>query len=554
MKRRRAISFPSSDASEDARRRRLLNISLLGVLVIGTIGTLLFLWGPCNKWTGYDASSAEWCIYVPRLIPQSGDFYSDTSRIVIVFWFAVTLLCLALLLANRAKRISPTILTSILLAGFTIVILLSDAPEEIIGGQSTVLLLVPVVFAAYLTRPFVSFIIGVLETLGLIYFTYVVLDDPTKMSFAAVGVIMVVALGSWVAGRSIEKYLAEARALAAQRDAVFRSIPDPVLLVSPEGVLQTMNPAGQSVIPGAIAGSTTADDMDAFLCGPASHGLLRDLAVGKAEDGQLRCDQTTFLASSTPVPDLGRVLVLHDISETIRAEDAKRVTLALANHELRTPLANIAGYTELIQQLQGGGIDVQLAAALRIILQNAERMSRTMDSIHILAQIQAGMLEIRRAEVTGEGLSAQLEKRLEPLSGEAEQKGLAFRLENHLLDDQTLVLDVRHTAQVLFNLVSNAVKFTATGEVVITLVLSPDALALHITVSDTGEGVAPDEIPHLFKRFELAGQDYMSRQTQGIGLGLAVVKELVDRMGGEVSAASQPGQGSVFTVMLPVAE
>jgi PAS domain S-box-containing protein len=233
-----------------------------------------------------------------------------------------------------------------------------------------------------------------------------------------------------------------------------------------------------------------------------------------------------------------------------QAEEADRLKdefLATLSHELRTPLTSILGWASMIRN---GEVDsANVPRAIETIERNARSQSRLIDDLLDVSRIITGNL---RLDLHPLGLGPIVESALDALRPTADAKGVLLRTE--ISSEECLVRgDSNRLRQVIWNLLSNAIKFTPRGgRVNITLnCVEPTAL---LTISDTGEGISPEFLPYVFDRFRQA-EGSISRRQGGLGLGLAVVRHLVELHGGRVSAESTGlGLGSTFKVDLPLAQ
>jgi signal transduction histidine kinase/CheY-like chemotaxis protein len=222
--------------------------------------------------------------------------------------------------------------------------------------------------------------------------------------------------------------------------------------------------------------------------------------------------------------------------------------LATVTHELRTPMNGVIGSLELMQMLNPEG---ELAHYQKTAASSARDMMRMVNDILALTELQAGRLYPRRETFSLRGLFDSLRAQHAP---RAQEKGLRFTLE---LDDNlpdTLEGDPRKLLQSLNCLLDNAIKFTLHGEVrvrVSRVGVANNVLPLRIDVIDTGVGFAVPLDGKLYQRFQqLDGS--MTREYGGLGIGLAICRQLVDLLGGDLSHESQPGQGSCFRLELPL--
>ncbi|MBD2094303.1 PAS domain-containing protein [Trichocoleus sp. FACHB-591] len=230
--------------------------------------------------------------------------------------------------------------------------------------------------------------------------------------------------------------------------------------------------------------------------------------------------------------------------EAERANRVKDEFLAVLSHELRSPLNPILGWARL---LQNGKLDaVKTQQALKIIERNAQLQSELIEDLLDVSRILQGKLNLNPSPLN---LTSIIQAATETVRLAAEAK--VIKLESRLADVGQVFGDATRLQQVIWNLLSNAVKFTPAGGQVSIRLESLDTDA-HITVSDTGQGIAPEFLPYVFDYFRQANGT-TTRQSGGLGLGLAIVRHLVELHGGTVRVASPGiGMGATFTVTLPM--
>ncbi|WP_421790364.1 sensor histidine kinase [Hyphobacterium sp.] len=223
--------------------------------------------------------------------------------------------------------------------------------------------------------------------------------------------------------------------------------------------------------------------------------------------------------------------------------EAKSQFLATMSHEIRTPMNGVLGMTSLLQMSELTGPQRQ---QVEIIHESGEMLMRLLNEILDMSKIEAGMLELESIAFDLRDVVEQVTELHQP---NAARKGLHLSAE--IEDGLTLDFegDPMRIGQVLNNLISNAVKFTAAGTV--TLTVRDEDGRIAFDVSDTGVGIQADKLHKLFEPFTQADAS-TTRQYGGTGLGLSISRHLCDLMGGDLRAVSAPGQGSTFTAVLPL--
>jgi signal transduction histidine kinase len=232
---------------------------------------------------------------------------------------------------------------------------------------------------------------------------------------------------------------------------------------------------------------------------------------------------------------------LADTNERLRQADRlKDDLLANTSHELRTPLTAILGFSAVLQE-EGDEDQRELAGAIH---RAGQRLLDTVNGLLDMAKLQANLLELRPAALDVAEVARDVLDMLRPL---AEERGLYLRLLPEGLAVPATA-DRYALERVLINLVSNALKFTRAGGVTVLLDATDDEV--HLTVRDTGIGIEPAFMPHLFDAFRQASTGY-ARSHEGSGLGLAIVRRVVELLGGQITVESEPGEGTAFAVVLP---
>jgi signal transduction histidine kinase len=219
--------------------------------------------------------------------------------------------------------------------------------------------------------------------------------------------------------------------------------------------------------------------------------------------------------------------------------------LANMSHELRTPMNAILGFTELIQDGVYGEVPSKITAMLERIQANGRHLLGLINDVLDLSKIEAGQLKLEAADYALRDVVQTVQATTESLAAE-KKLGLRVVLPDTLPPARG---DERRIAQVLLNLVGNAIKFTDAGEVVVSVAV--DKTTFEIAVTDTGPGIRADEQQRIFEEFQQIDSS-STRQKGGTGLGLAISKRIIELHGGRIWVESEPGSGSSFRFVIPI--
>ena len=331
------------------------------------------------------------------------------------------------------------------------------------------------------------------------------------------------------------------RRLAAM---VFESLPDGLVVVDSKlHVLESNQRFSRMVGVAAPAGRALYD----LLRHRELYELFENtLRSGTASQATVRLpDDAVWRVTVVPLPEQSRaaaVGVLADITQLERTEGMRRTFVADVSHELRTPIASIAAAAETLAD--GSPDAAETVDLVELIRRQTARIRELIEDLMDLAQIESGAVDLEREPVA---LVPLLREVAADLEGEAARRGITVAVAGEA--SARALADRRRLAQVIRNLLDNAIKFSPEGETV-SLLAFTDAGSAGFEVADRGPGIPRAERERIFQRFYQVDRS-RSKTRPGTGLGLAIVKHLVQLHGGSIEVESEVGKGSVFRVLLP---
>jgi len=227
---------------------------------------------------------------------------------------------------------------------------------------------------------------------------------------------------------------------------------------------------------------------------------------------------------------------------------SRRQLVVSVSHELRTPVATVRATLESMLGRQQGALAPALRRDLQVMQGEIERLHRLIDDLFALSQVEAGQLALDLDSVDVSPLIRRIVDAMAPLAWEASRVQVVAEIPDALPSAR---IDPSRLEQVLANLVRNGTRHTPPGGIV-AVMASIEGDWVRVDVRDTGEGIPPQDLPRIWERF-FRGERARAEDQRGIGLGLALVKELTEAMGGSAAVESTLGQGSCFTIRLPMA-
>ncbi|GAG11326.1 unnamed protein product, partial [marine sediment metagenome] len=237
----------------------------------------------------------------------------------------------------------------------------------------------------------------------------------------------------------------------------------------------------------------------------------------------------------------GTAAVLHDITREKEISQMKNDFVSHVSHELKTPLASITAYSEMLAD--GEADDEQTRKEFYSVIQNqAQRLNRLIEDILNVSRIESGLIKVSKEPAS---LTMLIEEQLQMIKSYAEEKNIEVVGQKPIVFDQVSV-DKDMISQVIVNLLSNAIKYTpAGGSVKIETEVDEIAHLARVSVTDTGVGIPEDEVEHVFDKFYRVGAN--KKQAKGTGLGLNLVKQIVEKVhNGRVFVTSKVDVGSTF--------
>ncbi len=361
--------------------------------------------------------------------------------------------------------------------------------------------------------------------------------------------------------RNLKTHFSEVQTQNQRMGTILSAMKDGVLLVDAQGRLQQYNSSALKLLGlrggpsdwigrdvrelgvDALAEPFTVDNVD------LSSSRTVEMAVPRMdiEHQHLRIIRRRLVGAAGA--DAGFVAVLHDVTREKELDQAKNDFFSMVTHELKTPLTAIEGYTKLLLMGRPGPVNEEQERFLRTVTSQTDVLKGMIQDLLDMSRIAAGRLNLHVETVEVAPLMARLVERFRP---QASNKGLDLQLREPEGGDTDLQVeaDGSRLEQVLGNLITNAMKFTAEGGA-ITLGWTLGGGRLRASVTDTGKGIPEASLPHVFDKFYQVEQGD-TRSVGGAGLGLYICREIIAAHGGELSVSSQLGKGSVFTVEIPV--
>lgn len=362
--------------------------------------------------------------------------------------------------------------------------------------------------------------------------------------------------------RELEIQVRIADAERQHAEGILHSIRDPVLVTDAFNEIALANEAAARIFHFDL-NNCRHQPIDRLMGDPTMVKLIKDTresgnvhnqrhvehTIGASEGRPTVYDISLACVSNAQGEVTGVVTILRDVTREREVSEMKSNFVSGVSHELRTPLSSIKAYVEML--VDGEADDEETRREFYNIIQSeANRLSRLIDNILNISRIESGIQRVQREDVH---LSKLMREAVEVLQPQARAKNITLREMPSPLH-HTIYADKDMVYQAILNLVGNAIKYTPEGgRVTVDTQVEDIHHQVTINVTDTGVGVPPDALPHLFEKFYRVNDH--KKIAKGTGLGLNLVKHIVETVHhGRVSVTSQVGKGSTFSMCLPISE
>lgn len=345
----------------------------------------------------------------------------------------------------------------------------------------------------------------------------------------------------------IERRIGSLEGEADYLKSVLTSLPEGVMITDTRRRITRANPAFLEIfrIDQDPVGHTALEVVRSPLLEEGLRFVLNE-KDGPGHELEMKLGESVLLARFSRLESAGQVqgavVVFHDITWLRRLENVRKEFVSNLSHEFRTPLTSIKGYAEtLLDEPCNSRVHGDFLPKIR---KNAEQLSQMIEELFELASLEAGGEQLERQVINFRSVVAELAEEFGP---PLKAKGIELAVDPEPGGENFLAHEA-YLRRILHNLIDNAVKYTQSGRIKITAKRLGDEVI--IAVTDTGVGIRPEDLKRVFERFYRVEKD-RSRETGGSGVGLALVKHMVQVQGGRAWAESKPGEGSTFFFSLP---
>ncbi len=344
----------------------------------------------------------------------------------------------------------------------------------------------------------------------------------------------------------LENTLGEVQEERDKLNTLFLYMTDGVAAFTPAGRIIHMNPATERLMGVTFDENMTFNEVFTGMAMPSIARVGERKSVSSEISRMGRTLNVLFAPYGAVDDERGVIAVIHDVTEQRKLDDARREFVANVSHELRTPLTNIKSYTETLMDTAGELPAETEKRFLGVITNEADRMTRIVKDLLTLSKLDCGRMDLTFSRFS---IQNMLESVYTAMKLDAEKNGHALSLsfEDDMPD---MVGDRERLEQVVVNIISNAIKYTAAGGHIEICASRRDERSVMIRIRDNGIGIPESDVPRLFERFYRVDKA-RSREKGGTGLGLAIAKEMVEAHHGTIHLESALNVGTTVTIVLP---
>ena len=526
---REVFSFKNIPEEEKERRRRMTAHSVLMILGAAVAVLLVSI------------------IYFYFVLSPAERAIDVRMHLLITTSIAAIGLFVIMLGINQIKAIPYWLSSTIFIFMLIILGLFSDLPQQIMGGQSTLFFVIPILLAGVLIHSYATLFFA--TAISVIFLAYSLMTDFRFFNPLTVITFYLFAGIFSMIFRSLEKSSSQVRREADQSQTILSQLRGGFMLLDKDHCVLRSNEATASVFPSIVEGLSIFDvirDPNVDIQ-PEDLETLTNSIKGDEIEAQIKIAGRYFFVRSKTIPTSeNHIVFLRENTAEVELNRLKDTTLAMVSHELRTPLTAIRGHAELAMTAPHTAV----SNAARILL-NTQRLLGMVENILSQTRLRTGKIENNPTATNINELFSLVKSML---SAEAKEKRLEFAWSVNEDMLPVVMIDKMLLQQILINLANNAIKFTPKeGYVRVTAFRSDDA-EWSISVKDNGVGIPASKRSEIFNEFFQAHENtsVYDRPHQGTGLGLSIVKGLVDRMGGKLKLESAEGEGTEFFVAFPL--
>ncbi|MEC7983852.1 MAG: HAMP domain-containing sensor histidine kinase [Myxococcota bacterium] len=338
---------------------------------------------------------------------------------------------------------------------------------------------------------------------------------------------------------------------------IFTNMADPVILIDPSSRKKRINPAGSARFPSMFSHAPYPPIHEFIAAETMKQSPFETQTLVPREKSIFSCNLSTVQQGEEV---LGQILVMRDITKEKEVDRMKTELTSTVSHELRTPLTSVLGFAKLIQKRfdkmvlprfepqnkKEARAIKQISQNLEVIVSEGTRLTNLINDVLDISKMEAGKLDWN---IQSHEIDAVVQQALAASSGLFSRKPSVSLIEDHRSPMPTLMIDADRIIQVLLNLISNAVKFTAEGSVTVRSEIVDEHFQM--SVVDQGVGIAEGNLSKVFEKYKQVGEQSEDMQ-KGTGLGLPISKEIIEYHNGKIWVESTLGEGSTFFFTLPI--